>query len=151
MEKKNKFLFLSVKASVFIMLRLFHRRTEYSQANGIFRAGAEYSVRVRNIPCGCRIFRAGAKYSVQPLAVSALPLELFCRAPSIFHIALNLIPIVSGDSKPLRRDWSQQEKKFKHFGLIWLKKPPHILPIVMVNITYRYKFQIMGQLRPFYM
>ena len=82
---------------------------EYSQANGIFRAGAEYSVRVRDIPCGCRIFRAGAKYSVQPLAVSALPLELFCRAPSIFHIALNLIPIVSGDSKPLRRDWSQQE------------------------------------------
>ena len=76
---------------------------------GIFRAGAEYSVRVRDIPCGCRIFRAGAKYSVQPLAVSALPLELFRRAPSIFHIALNLIPIVSGDSKPLRRDWSQQE------------------------------------------
>ena len=103
MEKKNKFLFLSVKASVFIMLRLFHRRTEYS-------------VRVRNIPCGCRIFRAGAKYSVQPLAVSALPLELFRRAPSIFHIALNLIPIVSGDSKPLRRDWSQQEKCFQHQG-----------------------------------
>ena len=61
------------------MLRFFHRRMEYSQANGIFRAGAEYSVRVRNIPCGCRIFRAGAKYSVQPLAYSVLPLAVSVR------------------------------------------------------------------------
>ena len=95
LSKKLKFTFLLRKASVLIMFEV-HRRTEYS-------------VRVRNIPCGCRIFRAGAKYSVQPLAVSALPLALFRRAPSIFRIALNLIPIVSGDSKPLRRDWSQQE------------------------------------------
>ena len=115
LSKKLKFTFLLRKASVLIMFEV-HRRMEYSQANGIFRAGAEYSVRVRDIPCGCRIFRAGAKYSVQPLAVSALPLALFRRAPSIFRIALNLIPIVSGDSKPLRRDWSQQEKEFCFFG-----------------------------------
>ena len=101
---------------------------EYSQANGIFRAGAEYSVRVRDIPCGCRIFRAGAKYSVQPLAVSALPLELFRRAPSIFHIALNLIPIVSGDSKPLRRDWSQQENYLRPAGVGNIGKSEFLFP-----------------------
>ena len=114
LSKKLKFTFLLRKASVLIMFEVL------SQANGIFRAGAEYSVRVRDIPCGCRIFRAGAKYSVQPLAVSALPLALFRRAPSIFRIALNLIPIVSGDSKPLRRDWSQQESYFTIIGHAYL-------------------------------
>ena len=65
LSKKLKFTFLLRKASVLIMFEV-HRRTEYS-------------VRVRNIPCGCRIFRAGAKYSVQPLAYSVLPLAVSIR------------------------------------------------------------------------
>ena len=104
---------------------------EYSQANGIFRAGAEYSVRVRNIPCGCRIFRAGAKYSVRPLAYSVLPLAVSIRL-SKWPLA-DSKPV--GEREPTRKIFKIDKrtglkKYFKSNTYInWQKKPkkyPHL-------------------------